>query len=161
MVREAEIAALIDIFMALTAHRPYRAALSTDAALREVVSMAGTVLNKDLVRRFIQSFVWYPVLSRVRVRGGAHAGHTGVVIDSNVNHPARPRIRIIEDSEGRSIAPIDLDLSETTEVIDGLPVPPVGDPAAGKWALADEVERIVASHAVAAPVELAAGPASA
>ena len=34
-----------------------------------------------------------------------------------------------------------------------------GDPAAGKWALADEVERIVDSHVVAGPVEFAADPA--
>ena len=161
VVPEAEIAALIDVFMAVTAHRPYRAAVSTDAGMREVVSMAGTVLNKELVRLFIQSFVWYPVRSRVRVRGGAHSGHTGVVIGCNAEQPARPRIRLLEDSEGRSIAPIDLDLSETSDAIDGLPVPPTGDPAAGKWALADEVERIVASHAVAGPVEFAADPAPA
>ena len=123
--------------------------------------MAGTVLNKQLVRLFVESFVWCPVLSRVRVREGVHAGHTGVVIGSHVQHPTRPRIRLLEDSEGRSIAPVDVDLSETTDAIDGLPVPPAGDPAAGKWALAEEVERIVASHAPAAPVELATDPAPA
>ena len=71
----------------------------------------------------------------------------------------RPRIRLLEDSEGRSIAPVDLDLSETSDAIDGLPVQPTGDPADGKWALADEVERIVASHVVTGPVESAADPA--
>ena len=46
---EAKIIAVADVFEAMTSHRPYRAALSLEAAMDELISNKGTLYDPDVV----------------------------------------------------------------------------------------------------------------
>ncbi len=52
---EGRIAAIADVFDALTSDRPYRDALSVDAALETMLAERGTHLDADLLDRFVAS----------------------------------------------------------------------------------------------------------
>ena len=52
--QEARIVAVADVYDALTSDRPYRKALPPEAALREFISMSGTVLDPHLVEFFLE-----------------------------------------------------------------------------------------------------------
>lgn len=53
---EARLLAIADAFDAMISHRPYRSALSYEAALGELDRCAGTQFDPDLVREFVD--VW-------------------------------------------------------------------------------------------------------
>lgn len=50
---EARIVAIADVYDAMTSDRPYRKAMSPESALREFVSISGTVLDPHLVELFL------------------------------------------------------------------------------------------------------------
>jgi putative two-component system response regulator len=51
---EARIVAVADVYDALASDRPYRKAMSPEAALREFLAMSGTVLDPVLVENFLE-----------------------------------------------------------------------------------------------------------
>jgi putative nucleotidyltransferase with HDIG domain len=62
VVLEARILGVADVVEAMSSHRPYRAALGIDAALREVTSGVGSVYDADVVAAcvavFADGFAW-------------------------------------------------------------------------------------------------------
>lgn len=52
--REARIVAVADVYDALTSDRPYRKAMPPETALREFISMSGTVLDPYFVELFLE-----------------------------------------------------------------------------------------------------------
>jgi hypothetical protein len=155
---EGEIAALIDLYTAVTSHRPYRQALAPDAGVREVPGQEGSALNTELTKLFGRSIAWYPVLSRVRVLSGDCEGCSGYVLSAGAERPWRPTIRLLEGPDGLSMPPLDFDRTVESMDIAGVPPPEPTSYEAGRWALADEVERIVDSRPVEG-VEIGVGAA--
>jgi len=51
---EARIVAIADVYDALTSDRPYREAMLSETALKEFISMSGTVLDPHLVEFFVE-----------------------------------------------------------------------------------------------------------
>jgi PAS domain S-box-containing protein len=89
---EGRIAAVADVFDAVTSDRPYRPALSVEAALELMQNERGTQFDPVVLDAFVES------ISEVRELVGAHA-------------PARPPVRVVPDSAaaGKRIVVIDQD----------------------------------------------------
>lgn len=63
--QEARIVAVADVYDALTSDRPYRKALPPEIALREFISMSGTVLDPHFVELFLE------IMKEQNLSGGA------------------------------------------------------------------------------------------
>lgn len=63
---EARIVAVADVYDALASDRPYRKAMPPDVALREFLSMSGTVLDPVIVERFLE------LVKEQELEAGAH-----------------------------------------------------------------------------------------
>ena len=61
---EAQMTAVVDVYDALTCQRPYRPALSHEAAIRILREQAGDKLNAELVA------AWQETIERARKQGG-------------------------------------------------------------------------------------------
>src|SRR5207245_2706673 len=82
----AEIAAVADVYDALSSNRPQRPALSPDQVVATLRRIGGTHLNRSIVDEFLRHVPVYPVGLAVYVWGPGMAAHRGVVVRVN---PAR------------------------------------------------------------------------
>ena len=103
MLLLAEIAAVADVYSALTSDRPYRPAMGHDVAHDILASMAGRHLNGELVGLFQRTFPRYPVGHWVVVSEGPWAGHRGVVLAVPAGRPDRPVVRLHLDDRGEQL----------------------------------------------------------
>lgn len=97
----ARINAVADVFDALTADRPYRKGASPLKAL-EILHQGENKLYDGKVLAVLRSYVAvYPVGARVRLNTGQWA----VVVAARRRAQDRPRVRIVEDPDGRRLEP--------------------------------------------------------
>lgn len=137
MLLIAEIAAVADVYSALTADRPYREALRHDVAADIVAGMAGQHLNRDIVGLFERVFPRYPIGHWVEVTAGRHQGHLGVVVAVAPARPSDPVVRLLLDAHGRELAePSEVDLRATADMKIALCAPPMSALADGARAAA-------------------------
>jgi putative nucleotidyltransferase with HDIG domain len=94
----AEIAAIADVYSALSSDRPYRAALPADGMFRIMQQEAGEHLNREVLRSFVTLVQQFPVGARVRLSGGIYNGYLGVVVDTSSNAPSQPSVRLMFDA---------------------------------------------------------------
>lgn len=114
----AEIAAVADVYDALSSDRPYRQALPPDAVVAALREAAGAHLNREVVRTFLDLLPVYPLGTEVLVRSGPRAGHRGVVVQVAPDQLDRPVVRLLFNARGERLPkPIELDLREEREVI--------------------------------------------
>ncbi len=73
---------------------------------------SGSAFDPALVRVFVGMMGLYPPRSVVRLSTGAVA----IVLAADAVDPARPRVRVITDTDGAFIAPDDVALEATPEV---------------------------------------------
>ncbi len=97
------IAAVADVFDALTSNRPYRKALSPSEAMEYIMGNGGIHFDPRVIDTFIDGIALYPVGTEVELNNGMH----GVVVKNYPNLGLRPLIKIISDSK----EPIYYDLS--------------------------------------------------
>ncbi|MEX2446828.1 MAG: HD domain-containing phosphohydrolase [Dehalococcoidia bacterium] len=71
---------------------------------------AGTMLNREVVTRFLGSFPELPVGTEVAVTVGAHAGAEGLVRVAAPPPGARCVVRLLRDAEGRAVPPVEVPL---------------------------------------------------
>jgi len=79
---EARLFSVIDAYDAMTSDRPYRDAMSHDAAMAEVASNSGRQFDPDVVAAFEQLMLTRPELRHIMPRwqdSGEHDGHDGPV----------------------------------------------------------------------------------
>jgi HD-GYP domain-containing protein (c-di-GMP phosphodiesterase class II) len=118
MLLIAEIAAVADVYDALSSDRPYRPGMNPEQVVETMRGMAGTHLNRDIVGHFLSIMPVFPVGLEVRVTQGRLKDYRGVVARINEKAMERPVVRIIYDDRGRRIQGFDLDLTkETTATI--------------------------------------------
>ncbi len=109
MLLLAEIAAVADVYSALTSDRPYRPAMGHDVAHDILETMAGRHLNQELVELFQRTFPRYPVGHWVVVTEGTWTGHRGVVVAVPAGRPDRPLLRLHLDARGEQLRdPVEL-----------------------------------------------------
>ena len=105
-----QMAAIIDVYEALTSTRPYRSAMEPSQALQRIFGW-NKQFNNELVQRFIQCVGIYPVGTLVRLESGMVA----IVVEANPANLLRPTVRVVLDTRRDMIVtPRDLNLAKPT-----------------------------------------------
>jgi putative nucleotidyltransferase with HDIG domain len=105
-----QMAAIVDVYEALTSTRPYRSAMEPSQALQRIFSW-NQQFNNELVQRFIQCVGIYPVGTLVRLESGMVA----IVVEANPANLLRPTVRVVLDTRRDLIVtPRDLNLAKPT-----------------------------------------------
>ena len=121
----AELAGLIDTYCALTHHRVYAEAVSSQKALEMLSRMRGAKFREAIVDQFVQCLGLYPIGTLVEL----NTGEVAVVIQQNQVRRMKPRLLILlaeDKSLKRRPRNLDLILEPTT---------PMGEPYRIKSAL--------------------------
>ena len=120
-----QMAAIVDVYDALTSIRVYHQAMEPTLALRKLLEWSPFHFNGELVQRFIQCIGIYPVGTLVRLESGLIA----VVVQESSSNLLRPTVRAVYDSmHDHPIAPRDIDLLSPTAT-DRI----VGHESAARW----------------------------
>ncbi|MDA0748396.1 MAG: HD-GYP domain-containing protein [bacterium] len=103
----ASMAAVADVYDALTSPRPYKPGLPPHIALRVVFDGKGTEFDDGVVETFIKSLGIYPVGSFVKLS----TGELSVVLEVNPEDSLRPKVGVVFTKFGKkrtSPFPVDL-----------------------------------------------------
>jgi len=104
-----QMAAIVDIYDALTSERCYKNPMAPTDALRKLFEWSDNYLNRDLVERFIAHLGIYPVGSVVRLQ----SGFIGVVVDHGEKGLLYPVVRALYDTrKEKVVSPFDIDLAK-------------------------------------------------
>ncbi|MDU2063265.1 MAG: HD-GYP domain-containing protein [Sporomusaceae bacterium] len=93
----ARIAAVADLYDAITSDRPYRKAFPQHEAYEIMQASRGSRLDAQLVSFFLESVALYPMGATVLL----DTGEIGVVVEVFPKLQARPRVKVIADKAGR------------------------------------------------------------
>lgn len=94
-----KIVAIADTYDALTAHRPYRDAMSPNEALEYLMASGGIQFDYKYVKIFSKIIVPYPEGTLVNLTNGEKA----VIEKINPNFPLRPEVKIIRSKDKERI----------------------------------------------------------
>ena len=121
----AELAGMMDTYCAMTRHRVYSSAVSSQKALEGLFRMRGVKFREALVDQFVQCVGLYPIGTLVEL----NTGEVAVVIQQNQVRRLKPRILVLlapDKTLERRPRSLDLILEPTT---------PTGEPYRIKSAL--------------------------
>ena len=108
----AQIAAIVDVYDALTSDRPFQQRTEPTEALRQLYGMTSSHFRADLVQAFVRTVGIYPVGSLVRLDNG----YLAVVIEQNRDDLLKPRLCVMFDTRiDRYVRPYLLDLGHRRE----------------------------------------------
>ena len=93
----ASMAAVADIYDALTSARPYKPGLPPHVALRVIFDGKGTEFREQVVETFIKQLGIYPVGSFVKL----NTGEMGIVMEVNPQDSVRPKVGILFSKFGK------------------------------------------------------------
>jgi putative nucleotidyltransferase with HDIG domain len=112
VTQEARMAAVVDVYDAITADRVYHVGMTPSAALKRMLNWCGDHLDVKYVHAFIKAMGVYPVGSLVELNNGM----AGVVIEET-GSTTKPVLRVIYDLKSKSFVQITrLDLSSTDKI---------------------------------------------
>ncbi len=104
-----QMAAIVDVYDAITADRCYHKGMETPVALRKLVEWSKFHFNEKLVHAFVRSVGIYPVGTLVKLESEL----LGIVFEQHEKNLLTPKIRLIYDSKRKNfIPPRDVDLSK-------------------------------------------------
>ena len=103
-----QMAAIIDVYDAITSARVYHEPLQPVEAIRKLQEWGKFHFNEELVRHFIRMVGIYPVGTLVRLE----SGRLGIVVAQNPKNLLMPVVRVVYDSrKGHQLKPYDVNLS--------------------------------------------------
>jgi len=103
-----QMAAIVDVYDAITARRVYHEPMMPAEALRKLREWSRFHFNEELVTHFIRSLGIYPLRTVVRLE----SGRVGIVIDQNPADLLRPALLVVHDArEDCPLVPRRLDLA--------------------------------------------------
>lgn len=103
-----QMAAIVDVYDAITSDRVYHKGMEPTAALEKVIEWSRFHFKEDLARKFVQTVGIYPVGSLVRLENGL----LGIVVEQGRRGLLYPLVRAVYDTrKERFIPPRDVDLS--------------------------------------------------
>jgi putative nucleotidyltransferase with HDIG domain len=108
-----QMAAIVDVYDALTSNRIYHKGMEPTAALKKLFEWSKFHFNEELVQHFIRVIGIYPVGSLVSLESGQLA----VVVQQGEKNLLQPLVRVIFDLEKGFITPRDLDLADSHDHI--------------------------------------------
>ena len=104
----ARMAAVCDVYDAITSNRPYKAGWDPSESVRRMAEWSRSHFDERVFQAFVRSVGIYPVGSLVRMA----SGRLGIVIDQGERSLTTPRVRLFfSTSAGQHIAPVVVDLS--------------------------------------------------
>ncbi len=114
--RYAEIASVADAYISRLSPPPNTVPpLAPDEALREIITLAGTRLNRSVVDLLVTMIPIFPVGARITVVDDPihrTTGYLGIVAKANLEDPEKPVIALLFGRDRKKIEPIILDLRE-------------------------------------------------
>jgi len=106
-----QMAAIVDVYDAISADRCYRKGEEPTVVLRKLLEWSKFHFNEKLVHQFIRCVGIYPVGTVVRLESGRLA----IVLEPGEKGPLYPTVRVVYDTVKRQfITPRDIDLSNPT-----------------------------------------------
>ncbi|KPC53053.1 HD-GYP domain-containing protein [Amantichitinum ursilacus] len=104
----ARMAAVVDVYDAITSNRCYHVGLAPTEALRRMWEWTPSHLDPKLVQAFIRMVGIYPVGSMVKLE----SGRIGVVSESNTEEMLKPRVKVFFSRRSNSYIPVqEIDLA--------------------------------------------------
>lgn len=102
------MAAICDVYDAITADRVYHKGMAPDKAMKNLVDWSNDHLDRAMVYNFIRCMSIYPVGTMVALA----SGRAGVVVEPNPIKQSQPKVRIMYDLNADSfLNPVMVDLS--------------------------------------------------
>ncbi len=124
----AKMAAICDVYDAITSPRAYKDALPPAAALRQMAKMRPGSFDDTVFAAFIKTVGLYPVGTLVQLK----TPRLAVVLEQNRPDLSRPKLKLFYSiTDGCRIPPAPYDLGRTPH--DGI----AGLPAQGRWSFND------------------------
>jgi len=109
----ARLLAITDVYDAITAHRPYRRAMTPETAYNIILSGIGTSFDEKMGRIFLSKIALYTPGAEVLLNTGERA----IVVCVPANNPQRPIIRLIFYPDGTPYTPPkDISLVENPQI---------------------------------------------
>lgn len=108
----ARVAAIADVFDALTSDRVYRSKWPTYKAAEYIMNNTEKLFDYQLVKKFLPQVSFYPNGSEVILS----TGYRAIVKEQNSGFPTRPILRLIEDDQSNEIKK-DLDLLKHMNIV--------------------------------------------
>lgn len=128
-----QIAAIVDIYDALSSERCYKKAMTPTEALRKLFEWSQSYLNRELVEKFVAHLGIYPIGTLVRLENSLLA----VVIAHGETSLLHPIVRAVYDTqESKLIAPFDIDLGRQLSA--GNPCAIVSCESSERWRIRPE-----------------------
>lgn len=104
----SQLVCIPDVYDALRSHRPYRAALPSEVAMRIMEQEVEDKFDADLFAGFRRMLGYYPPGTVVELPGGALA----IATRANPDAPDRPQVAVVRDEDGNAVEPpLPIDLS--------------------------------------------------
>jgi HD-GYP domain-containing protein (c-di-GMP phosphodiesterase class II) len=110
------VAAVADIYDAMTSDRPYRSGWPPDRVVGMIRDLSGTHLNTKVVDIFLKTVAPHPIGTQIKMLNGPNEGAGGVVVEIRDSTIDRPKIRLLFDKNGERIDPINIDLKEEEDL---------------------------------------------
>jgi HD-GYP domain-containing protein (c-di-GMP phosphodiesterase class II) len=108
----AEITAVADTVAILLSDTVATTPLQPEQATWTLYQLSGTVLNRQLVNHLLAGETRLPVGLRVYVSSGRYAGFRGTVVRTSPLDGSQAVVRLVHDSGGGWIGPVELDTAE-------------------------------------------------
>ena len=123
-----QIAAIVDIYDALSSERCYKNALPPTAALKKLYEWSPSYLNRELVEKFIAHIGIYPIGTLVRLENSLLA----IVVDHGEKNLLHPVVRAVYDVK-KALRLVPFDIVLKGQVNAGNPYGIVGCESPEKW----------------------------
>jgi hypothetical protein len=94
-----EMVAIADSYDAMTTLRSYNAPFTPKGAVDNLTRLAGTQLDGDLVRKFVDMMGKYPVGTLVRL----DTNEIAVVVKPNPMDSEAPEVKVVIDVDGKTL----------------------------------------------------------
>jgi hypothetical protein len=110
------MAAVCDVYDAITSNRPYKHGWDPAESLRKMAEWATAHFDRDVFQAFVKSLGIYPVGSLVRLT----SGRIGVVVEQREKSLTKPVVKVFFSTKSNMRIPpetVDLSSIDTTEKI--------------------------------------------
>ena len=108
----AKIAAIVDVYDALTSDRSYRTARSPNEAVEYIMGSGGRFFDMDMVQTFVKKINPFPIGTAVKLSNNCIA----IVESINSLYMLRPLVRVVKQ-EGKKVEPFLCDLMKECNVV--------------------------------------------
>ncbi|MFC4160551.1 HD-GYP domain-containing protein [Chitinimonas lacunae] len=105
----SKMAAIVDVYDAITADRCYHRGIPPTDALRKIFEWSKYHFDPDLVKAFMRCVGIYPVGTLVLLE----SGRLGVVVEHNEQNLLAPRLKVFYDTKRGYIPPVEVDLARS------------------------------------------------